>query len=136
MNEWQLTFSKQIDYRRFDEITLLIELISGTRTASVEAKLDSGSKYCIFQPRFAELLELDLTSGTPQRFRTAAGTFHAYGHTVKLVIDELEWEATVFFAEPEDLPINVVGRIGFLDRLQVGVVDSRQLLYLSSDAGA
>lgn len=68
MNEWLLSFSKQIDYRRYDEITLLIELISGPRTASVEAKLDSGSKYCIFQPRFVELLELDLASGTPQRF--------------------------------------------------------------------
>lgn len=44
----------------------------------------------------------------------------------------LEWETTVYFAESEDFPVNVVGRIGFLDHLQVGVVDYEQLLYLNS----
>jgi hypothetical protein len=36
----------------------------------------------------------------------------------------------VYFAEQENFPVNVVGRIGFLDHLQVGLVDYEQLLYL------
>lgn len=41
-----------------------------------------------------------------------------------------EWQVVVYFAEREAFNINVVGRIGFLDRLQVGIVDYEQLLYL------
>ena len=47
-----------------------------------------------------------------------------------LTVSGLEWQTTVFFAEPEDFPINVVGRIGFLDHVQAGLVDCEQLLYL------
>ena len=43
---------------------------------------------------------------------------------------DLEWQAVVYFAEPETFNINVVGRVGFLDRLQVGIVDYERLLYL------
>ena len=43
----------------------------------------------------------------------------------------LQWDTTVYFAEPEDFPVNVVGRIGFLDHLQIGIVDYDQLLYFS-----
>ena len=132
MNEWLMTFTRQIDYSAHDEITVIVDLVSGSLTASVDAKLDTGSKYCIFQPRYARWLKLDLTSGTPQRFSTATGSFLAYGHTVKLAVSGLEWETTVYFAESEDFPVNVVGRIGFLDHLQVGVVDYEQLLYLNA----
>jgi hypothetical protein len=47
-----------------------------------------------------------------------------------LWVFDLEWQAVVYFAEPEAFDINVVGRVGFLDRLQVGIVDYEQLLYL------
>ncbi len=38
----------------------------------------------------------------------------------------------VYFAAAENFPVNVVGRVGFLDRLRVGVVDYEQLLYLAA----
>jgi len=136
MKHWSLTFLQCLDYSRFDEITAEITLASSASSASVAAKVDTGSKNCIFQPRFAELLELDLTSGIRQRFRTAAGSFIAYGHEVKLGVGDLEWTTTVYFAEAEDFPVNVVGRIGFLDRLQIGLVDYEQRLYLSSYGAA
>jgi hypothetical protein len=43
---------------------------------------------------------------------------------------DLEWQAVVYFAETEAFAVNVVGRMGFLDRLQIGIVDYEQLLYL------
>jgi hypothetical protein len=46
-----------------------------------------------------------------------------------LQVGDLQWDTTVYFAEPEDFPINVVVRIGFLDHLQIGIVDYDQLLY-------
>ncbi len=130
-DEWLMSFTTRVDYRRFDEITVMVDLISGGMTASVDAKLDTGSKNCIFQPRYARWLGLDLTSGTPQRFRTTTGSFWAYGHEITLKVGELQWVTTVYFAEPEDFPVNVVGRIGFLDHTQIGLVDYEQTLYLS-----
>jgi len=34
------------------------------------------------------------------------------------------------FAEADAFSLNVLGRVGFLDRLKVGIVDYEQLLYL------
>lgn len=131
MNLWTLSFKQRIDYRLEDEITAPIKLFSANAFVRINAKLDTGSKFCIFQPRQAQLLGLDLESGTLERFRTAAGSFAAYGHEVRLAIGDLEWQTIVFFAEPDNFPINVVGRIGFLDHVQAGLVDYEQLLYLN-----
>jgi hypothetical protein len=130
MSHWSLTFPSCIDYSAHDEITVEIDLVSGGFPVTVGAKLDTGSKFCVFQPRYAEWLGFDLTSGVRERIRTAAGSFPAYGHEVTLHVGDLQWDTTVYFAEPEDFPINVVGRIGFLDHPQVGLVDYEQLLYL------
>jgi len=130
MNHWALTFLQSVDYSRFDEITVEIELAAGASIAAIEAKLDTGSKFCVFQPDHARLLGIDLESGIPERIRTATGSFPAYGHEVTLHAGDLQWDTTVYFAQPEDFPINVVGRIGFLDHLQIGLVDYEQLLYL------
>lgn len=132
MNSWSLTFRECVDYSRFDEITVDIWLISSTSFVELDAKVDTGSRFCIFQPSIAEKLELDLLSGVPKRMRTAAGSFPAYGHEITLVVYNLEWQIMVFFAEPEEFPVNVVGRIGFLDHLRVGLIDYEQLLYLDS----
>lgn len=130
MKPWSLSFPTLVDYRNHDEITVEVILMCGTASVKVDAKLDTGSKFCVFQPGWAAWLGLDLHNGTPQRIRTAAGSFPAYGHEVSLQVGDLEWQTTVFFAEPEDFPINVVGRIGFLDHLQIALVDYEQLLYL------
>jgi hypothetical protein len=130
MNHWSLTFPTLIDYREYDEITVKVDVISGASSITVNAKLDCGSKFCVFQSHFARLLGFELERGVPQRIRTAAGSFPAYGHEVTLTVGELEWQTIVYFAEPENFPINVVGRIGFLDHLRVGLVDYEQRLYL------
>lgn len=59
MNEWQISFPTCIDYRNYDEITVEINLISDPLFTAVKAKLDTGSKHCIFQPRYARWLGLD-----------------------------------------------------------------------------
>lgn len=131
MNLWTLNFNQRVDYSLFDEITVSVRLFWASGFVGVNAKLDTGSKFCIFQPGQARLLGLDLESGTLERFRTAVGAFSAYGHEVKLAIGDLEWETVVYFAEPDNFPVNVVGRIGFLDHVQAGLVDYEQLLYLN-----
>ena len=134
MSDWLLTFSERSRYADDEEgITFELFLSSDISARySVDAKLDTGSTFCIFQRRYAELLGLDVENGTAQRIRTVIGSFSAYGHEVTLTVGELERQAVVYFAADESFPVNVVGRVGFLDRLRVGVVDYEQLLYLAA----
>ena len=90
------------------------------------------SKVDLTEERDAQMLGLELEKGDVELVRTATGKFIAHGHEVTLNVGNLEWEATVYFAADEFFPINVFGRIGFLDRLKIGLVDYEQLLYLTS----
>lgn len=132
MSLWQLTFSSRFPYNSYGDLIFPIYLSTNTATQIVmRVKLDTGSTFCVFQPYYASLLGIDLESGDPKRIRTATGSFTAYGHEVMLTVGNLEWQAVVYFATDEAFPINVVGRVGFLDRLRLGLVDFDQLLYLS-----
>lgn len=130
---WQLYFSERFDYSRFNDITLPIKLSSDkANQILLRAKVDTGSTFCVFQHRYADLLKIDVETGTQRRIRTATGSFGAYGHELTIDVGELEWQAEVFFAEDEGFPINVVGRVGFLDRLRLSVTDYEQFIYLSA----
>ena len=95
-------------------ITLSIAISANSQDFyEVNAKLDSGSVFCILQRHYAKLLKLDLEAGISQRIRTATGSFLAYGHEIIISIEGIEWQATVFFAADEYFPVNVVGRVGF-----------------------
>jgi Aspartyl protease len=133
VNFWQLSFAARVDYSGYGDLIFPLALSSDINNrVVVRAKLDTGSTFCIFQRHYADLLGLDVEGGTPQQIRTVTGSFNAYGHEVTLTVDELEWQAVVYFAAAESFPVNVVGRVGFLDRLRVGVVDYEQLLYLAA----
>lgn len=129
---WQLYFSERFDYSRFNDITVPIKLSSDkANQILLRAKVDTGSTFCVFQRRHADLLSIDIEAGTQRRIRTATGSFTAYGHDVTMEVGQLEWQTEVFFAEDEGFPVNVVGRVGFLDRLRFALTDYEQLLYLS-----
>ena len=131
MTGFSLSFTDRLSYSKYDEITAEVLLsCASSPPISVRAKVDTGSKFCIFQPQYASLLGFRLESGMMQRIRTATGSFTAYGHDVTIAAADLEWGAVVYFAEMESFPVNVLGRIGFLDRLRIGLVDYDQLLYI------
>lgn len=133
MNSWQLSFSERLNYSDDEEITIPVYLYSDFVTrVQVHAKVDTGSTFCVFQRYYADLLGLELERGVPEWIGTATGSFLAYGHEVTVMVRDIEWQATVFFAKPENFPVNVVGRFGFLNRLRFGLVDYEQLLYLAA----
>jgi hypothetical protein len=126
-----LDFSHRHSYASHSAITIPVILSSDANNrVGVSAKLDTGSTYCIFEKKYADWLEIELTSGVPARIATATGYFYCYGHELTLSVADLEWQAVVYFAEMEAFSLNVVGRTGFLDRLQIGIVDYEQQLYL------
>ncbi|HVF26665.1 MAG TPA: aspartyl protease family protein [Pyrinomonadaceae bacterium] len=127
----QLTFDAEHDYSTREAIELTVTLRDGDLFTSFEASIDTGSTFCIFKRGHAETLHLVVEAGTPLRVSTATGTFTAYGHTLMLETLTFSFETTVYFAAHEGLPRNVLGRRGWLNTVQLGIVDYEGKLYVS-----
>ena len=128
----QLRFSLQHRYdTRQNGITVDVILSLAERKRRVVAKVDTGASFCIFQREYGESLGLQVESGQPEWLGTATGRFRAYGHRVTLRTLEIEFETMVYFAEDNTFSRNVLGQRGWLDHVQIGIVDYEGLLYLS-----
>jgi hypothetical protein len=68
-----LTFDKKINYPDNEQgINLDVIILNATdNPVSATVKLDTGSTFCIFQRRYAELLGIDVESGERETIRTA-----------------------------------------------------------------
>jgi hypothetical protein len=129
---YTLTFDEKINYPDNEQGINLDVIILNTTDNPVSAtvKLDTGSTFCIFQRRYAELLGIDVERGERETIRTAKGSFTAYGHEIIIRFSELEWEPVVYFAQDESFPVSVLGRNGFLNKINIAIIDYEQLLYL------
>jgi hypothetical protein len=76
-------------------------------------------------------LDIDIESGIAIIIGTATGTFKAFGHELRLSVLGIETVSTVYFAETEYFDRNVLGRIGWLDRVKLGLIEREGKLFLS-----
>ena len=127
----QLAFDVAHNYLSKSAITIPTKLWAGGVSAEVDAYLDTGSTFCIFKRDYAEVIGLEVESGTRLDIDTVTGVFTAYGHTLTLETLGLEFEATVYFAAHEGFTRNVLGRRGWLDRVRLGIVEYEGKLYMS-----
>ncbi|HSF25447.1 MAG TPA: hypothetical protein VLE20_14575 [Blastocatellia bacterium] len=111
-------------------ISVPITLRSGSASVALNAKVDTGATYCIFQRLYGEHLGLDIERGHQQLIGTPTGSFVAYGHEVSLSVLEFEFDAVVYFAADDSFNRDVLGRHGWLSRVQLGIVDYKGKLYL------
>lgn len=129
---YTLTFAARHEYdTKLQGITLPVAVSFGAEIVQLQAKVDSGAEGCIFARAHGERLGLDIESGQLQHFRTAMGGFTTYGHEVTLSVLGLAVVATVYFAADPHFSTNVLGRIGWLNRVRFGLVDYEGRLYLS-----
>jgi hypothetical protein len=103
----------------------------GGREVEVAASVDTGASYCLFAREFGEILGLDVEDGLAQYFTTANSRFKAYGQELTVDVLGIEVDTMVFFFADEVIKKNVLGRRGWLDRLQLGLLDYAQTLYLA-----
>lgn len=129
-----LTFDERIEYAdKAQGINLDVIILKQTdNPVSATMKLDTGSTFCILQRFYAELLGIEVEKGTRETIRTAKGSFTAFGHEIVIKFSNLEWEAVVYFAQDESFPVSVLGRNGFLNKINIALIDYEQLLYLKS----
>lgn len=128
----QLDFEKLKTYEISDEgIYLDVEIKFVDVSVNFSAKIDTAATYSIFERRYGEQLGLDIESGMRQRFGTAMGGFYAYGFRVTLSTAGFDFNSMVFFATDESFTKNVLGRIGWLDKVVLGLIDYEGKLFLS-----
>jgi hypothetical protein len=65
-------------------------------------------------------------------FRTANGRVEAFGHLVTVETLGLKFESVVYFFADERINKNLLGRLGWLDRIRLGLIDHDGVLYVAS----
>ena len=129
---FQLNFSHCHQYEDTDTgIPLGVKLQFGGVETKCEAKIDPGAQYCLFSREVAEELGIDVESGVKSNFRTLAGNLIAYGHEVRLITLGVISDSVIYFAADYGLPRNLLGRIGWLRRIRLAIIDYDQEIYLS-----
>lgn len=129
---FKLLFEKVVDYDAGQAgITVGVELRLREVSSVFEAKIDTGSTYCVFERSCGEALGLDIEAGERRGIGTASGSFSAFGHWVTLTVENYSFDSMVFFAQDVNFNRNVLGRNGWLDRVIIGVNDYDGKLYLS-----
>jgi len=64
-------------------------------------------------------------------FQTATGRVEAFGHRVTIETLGLNFESVVYFFADERINKNLLGRLGWLDRIRLGLIDDDGLLYVA-----
>ena len=106
-------------------------LRSGSNRVALVASIDTGASFCLFAAEVAARLGIDLTDGHSLRFRTATGVFQAYGHEVEITAPGVATYSTVYLFADLMISKNVLGRVGWLDRVRLAIVDHDSRLYFS-----
>jgi hypothetical protein len=139
MSAQTLSFSDSVPYGRREHaarsIVVQIRLSADTTVAwDVDARVDSGSSFCVFGRQWADLMGLDWEAGEPLEISTAAGTFYAHLHEVTIQLLDFKWTAWVAFAEWDTMPPSpardVLGLNGFFDHFLLAIDDTAEMIYL------
>ena len=127
-----IDFQKETTYETLEiGITIEAALSDGEREMVCSAKVDTGSKNCLFEREIADRLEIDLESGYRERFSTLGGGIFAYGHFIQLETLGLRFESFVYFAESYTVNRNLLGREGWLNLVKLVLIDYENRLFLS-----
>ena len=127
-----LEFDSVYEYSLFKTgISVDATLQNGDYSVDIDARIDTGSTYCVFEKHYGDRLNLEIEKGIPIEIGTATGSFRAFGHELKLSVLGIKTVSTVYFAEEDYFDRNVLGRIGWLDRVKLGLIEQEGKLFLS-----
>ncbi|MDQ3252478.1 MAG: hypothetical protein M3R15_01015 [Acidobacteriota bacterium] len=112
-------------------ITVPVELVHGSNIVQVDAKLDTGASFCIFERTYGEVLGLNIESGSPETVSTANSTFQVFGNWLTVIALDFQFEAMIYFAADESIRRNVLGRRGFIDQIRLCLIEHDGELYVS-----
>lgn len=130
---YQIEFTTAFSYGNEREgICVPVVLKAGANSVRLAASVDTGATFCIFRNELAEALGLDPANASLKRFRTANSSFEAFAHEVEISVLGVTTFSTVYFFADVSINKNVLGRVGWLDRVRLGLVDYDSTIYLGS----
>jgi len=109
----------------------LFILRAGAKQVRLAASVDTGSSFRVFGAEVAEALGLTLERGSHMRFRTANSGFEAFGHEVEIRVLGVDTNSMFYFFADPMIDKNVLGRVGWLDRVRLGLVHHDSKVYLA-----
>ena len=112
-------------------ITVKTTLRRNNLFVSVNAKIDTGSEFCLFGREYGEALGIEIETGYPKNLSTLAGNLPAFGHYFELETFGLKFDSLVYFAQDYSLKRNLLGRQGWLQLVKIGLGDYRSEIYIS-----
>ena len=119
--------------KRFPRLDFRVSAISSAEAIDVEAYLDSGCEYTLFNGWIGAALGLNLLSGDRRRFGSATGSVvEAAAHSVRLVHEELgAFDLDVAFSLV-DLKRSLLGR-DFFALAQIGFREHHQCFLITME---
>ena len=129
---YQIDFTTIHSYSSEREgISVPVVLKAGENSVRLAASIDTGATFCIFRNELADALGLGSANATLKRFRTANSSFEAFGHEVEISVLGVTTVSTVYFFADASINRNVLGRVGWLDRVRLGLIDHDTTMYLA-----
>jgi hypothetical protein len=127
-----IQFQARHDYSKTrGGITVPIELGYGLEWIRLDAKIDTGAEFCLFERGYGEALGINIEVGDEKRLSTLSGAIVAFGHEVSLRVLGLEFPLVAFFPQDASIHRSLLGRQGWLRQVRLGLVDYDQMIYLS-----
>ena len=97
----------------------------------LNAKIDTGSEFCLFARELGEALDIEIESGYQKHFSTLAGNLVGFSHSVELETLGLKFDTFVYFAQDYSLNRNLLGRQGWLQLVTLGLNDYKSEIYIN-----
>ncbi len=127
---WQIIYRHRytVDPKK-PGVTLPVSLFANDRVETTEAAIDTGSTLCVFKREIAEWLDIAVEKGIEDHVNAMGTVIRVYGHEVRLVIGEMTMDLLVYFPAFQNIPRNLLGRQGFLQRMLFGLDDYEGVVY-------
>lgn len=110
-------FRKKLIYRPIIPVVLMY----GKRLLGYQSVVDSGSDYCVFESKVAELLGIKVSKGNKRKIRGIGGTdIKGYEHKIVFKVAGKVYDTlAVFSTEIPENSFGVLGNKGFFDHFRV-----------------
>jgi hypothetical protein len=131
--QFRIPYLRRLDGSPFPGLVVELQnAFTGAKTLEINAELDSGAEYSLFQGQWALAIGLDLFGGTPFALGLANGS-SLDSRILPVVITHGELGRFNFHARFSTGPLrrNILGR-DFFDLLQVGFDEHHSEVYLGA----